>query len=109
MKTTKEQRRNEFRHSTYDMTWRDRAALLDDFDELEARAEAEKVLIHRPSSLDLDHTACGLPLERFPVNLNLQIGEGETCSRCTHVVAAIKAARREGEKNRGHEQVQERG
>jgi len=55
--------------------------------------EAEDALTHRPSSLDLDHTACGLPLERFPVDRNLQLGEGETCQRCTHVVAAVAKER----------------
>mgnify|MGYP001557269449 FL=1 len=62
--------------------------------------EAEDALTHRPSSLDLDHTACGLPLERFPVDRNLKLGEGETCQRCTHVVAAVakeRAAQKQAE------------
>ena len=50
-------------------------------------------LTHRPSSLDPDHTACGLTLERFPINRNLQLGAGETCAQCTHVVAQLAAAR----------------
>jgi len=56
-------------------------------------AMTDRELFHRPSSIDPGHTACGLVLERFPINLNLQLGEGETCARCTHVVAQVAKAR----------------
>lgn len=44
---------------------------------------------HRPSRLDADHTACGL---RLTPGIHLQLGEGETCEQCTHVVAQVAAA-----------------
>jgi hypothetical protein len=44
---------------------------------------------HRPSRLDAEHTACG---ERIDRNTHLQLGDGETCERCTHVVAQVAAA-----------------
>lgn len=51
-------------------------------------------LTHRPSLLDDGHTACGLTLQRFPLDRVLHLGEGETCPQCTHVVAQVAAARR---------------
>jgi hypothetical protein len=48
---------------------------------------------HRPSSINPDLTACGLPLECFPLNRSIQLGDGETCTRCAHVVAQVAAAR----------------
>jgi len=50
-------------------------------------------LSHRLSSIDPGHTACGLVLERFPINRSIHLGDGETCPQCTHVVAQIRAAR----------------
>jgi hypothetical protein len=44
---------------------------------------------HRPSRLDAEHTACG---ERIDRSTHLQLGDGETCERCTHVVAQVAAA-----------------
>ena len=48
-------------------------------------------LTHRPSRLDPAYTACG---ERLTKTHTLQLGEGETCERCTHVVAQVAAALR---------------
>lgn len=45
---------------------------------------------HRPSSLDPGTTACGLPMGP---GTHLHLGDGETCTRCTHVVAQVSAAR----------------
>jgi len=45
---------------------------------------------HRPSYTSPVHTACGL---RFDATTRLQLGDGETCERCTHVVAQVAAAR----------------
>jgi hypothetical protein len=56
-------------------------------------AKGYKPPTHRPSSVDPGMTACGLPLQRFPVDRDIQLGDGETCSRCTHVVAQVAAAR----------------
>jgi hypothetical protein len=52
-------------------------------------AKGYETPFHRPSSISPDFTACGLPLERFPINRNLRLGDGETCSRCTHVIAQV--------------------
>jgi len=46
---------------------------------------------HRPSYTSSEHTACGL---RLDVTTHLQIGNGETCERCTHVVDQVAAATR---------------
>lgn len=46
---------------------------------------------HRPSRLDARHTACG---ELMWPDTHLQLGDGETCERCTHVVAQVAAALR---------------
>lgn len=48
-------------------------------------------LSHRPSRLDSVHTACG---ERIDQSTRLHLGDGETCERCTHVVAQVAAALR---------------
>lgn len=58
------------------------------------RAKGYTPPTHRPSSIDPGFTACGLPLQRFPIDRDIQLGDGETCSRCTHVVAQVAAARR---------------
>ena len=57
------------------------------------RSHGYEPLTHRPSSIDPAMTACGLPLQRFPIDRDLRLGDGETCSRCTHVVAQVAAAR----------------
>lgn len=41
-------------------------------------------IIHRLSRLDPALTACGLPSER-----GIQLREGETCTRCTHVLEQV--------------------
>jgi hypothetical protein len=46
-------------------------------------------ITHRPSRLDAEHTACG---ERLGPTVHLRLGDGETCERCTHVVAQVAAA-----------------
>jgi hypothetical protein len=63
-------------------------------DDLEVclRATGYEPVFHRPSSVDIARTACGLPLRRFPIDRNLQLGAGETCERCTHVIAQCRAA-----------------
>ena len=48
-------------------------------------------LTHRPSRLDAEHTACGI---RLSPSVHLHLGDGETCERCTHVVAQVAAALR---------------
>jgi hypothetical protein len=49
-------------------------------DDLQARLKTVgyRPVSHRPSSVDLDRTACGLPLERFPIDRDIQLGAGET-------------------------------
>jgi hypothetical protein len=50
-------------------------------------------LTHRPSNVDPSRTACGLVLKRFPVDRPLQLGDGDTCPQCAHVVAQVAAVR----------------
>ena len=56
-----------------------------------ARNLEQDTVTHRPSRLDPNHTACGLPLDH---RMHIQWGDGETCSRCTHVVAQVASALR---------------
>ena len=44
---------------------------------------------HRPSRLDAQHTACG---EVIGPGTHIRLGDGETCERCTHVMAQVAAA-----------------
>ena len=62
-------------------------------------ATRSETATHRPAFDDPDHTACGLPVQRFPVNVNLHLGEGETCPVCTHVVAQCARAMKRGASN----------
>lgn len=47
-------------------------------------------ITHRPSYTSPEHTACGLKLDQ---TTHLQLGDGETCERCTHVVRQVAAVR----------------
>jgi hypothetical protein len=61
---------------------------------------ASEPVTHRPAFNDPNHTACGLKVERFPVDMPLQLGEGETCTACTNVVRQIALAREYARKPR---------
>jgi hypothetical protein len=54
---------------------------------------AAEPVTHRPAFNDPGHTACGLKVERFPVDMPLQLGPGETCKACTNVVVQCARAR----------------
>lgn len=60
----------------------------DEIDELRGDAKRSRLSVsHRPSSIDNEHTACGIRINPIPLDVNLCLGPGETCTRCTHVIA----------------------